>query len=137
MDANDIASAIKSSLEGRVQYMLMERLRNFSNEARILIKEQKGIKLNECDTLWLIFKSLKDVSREMILELIRNSSLHDDDKALLNVVFGDPRVNVFSLTKTTTREEVFGDELSTGSKTPVLNEPKERPRKDLDVSDLD
>ncbi|KKR52781.1 MAG: hypothetical protein UT90_C0021G0006 [Parcubacteria group bacterium GW2011_GWA1_40_21] len=137
MDANDIASAIKSSLEGRVQYMLMERLRNFSNEARILIKEQKGIKLNECDTLWLIFKSLKDVSREMILELIRNSSLHDDDKALLNVVFGDPRVNVFSLTKTTTREEVFGDELSTGSKTPVLNEPKEWPRKDLDVSDLD
>jgi len=131
MDANDIASALKSSLEGRVQYMLTERLRNFFNEARIVIEEEKGIKLNGCDTLWLILKSLKDVRLKMTLELIRNSSLSNDDKALLNVVYGDPRVNVFSPTKTTTREEVFGDELVlsgdtvTKSKTPTEPEPED------------
>ena len=131
MDAKDIAFLLTE----QVQCMLTERLRNFSNEARIAIEKKAGIKLNGCDTLWIILKSLKDVRLEMTLELIINSSLNDDDKALLNAVFGNPRVNVFSPTKTT-KEEVFGDELP-GNKILVPSELNEWPRKDVAVTDED
>jgi len=134
MDAKDIAFLLTE----QVQSMLVERLRNFSNEARIVIEaigKKEGIKLSGHDRLWIILKSLRDVPREMTLDLIRNSSLNDDDKALLNAVFGNPRVNVFSPTKTT-KEEVFGDELP-GNKILVPSELNEWPRKDVAVTDED
>jgi len=130
MDAKDIASLLTE----QVQSMLTERLRNFSNEARIaieVIEKKEGIKLNGRDTLGIILKSLKDTPRKIAVELIRNSSLNNDDRAFLNVVWGNPEVNVLSPTKTTTKEEVFGDELVlsgdtvTKSKTPTEPEPED------------
>ena len=83
----------------------------------------------------IILKSLKDTPRKIAIELIRNSSLNNDDRAFLNVVWGNPEVNVLSPTKTTTKEEVFGDELiHTGNKILVLNK---WPRKDIAVADED
>ena len=82
----------------------------------------------------IILKSLKDTPRKIAIELIRNSSLNNDDRAFLNVVWGNPEVNVLSPTKTTTKEEVFGDELPTDNKILVLNE---WPRKDIAVADED
>ena len=134
MNAKDIASLFME----RVQHMLTERLKNFSNEARIAIEKKAGIKLNERDRLGIILKSLKNTPREIAVELIRNSSLNNDDRAFLNILCGDPEVNVLLQTKTTTVEEVFGDELPTGSKILAIpNELKEWPRKDVAVTDED
>lgn len=52
----------------------------------------------------------------MIIELIRNSSLNDRDKILLNMLYGNPRVAIL-LTDKNNKEEVLGDELLIGDKT--------------------
>mgnify|MGYP001558368655 CR=1 FL=1 len=115
MDTDDIVSNLVSLLE-QIRCMLTERLRNFSNEALNLIRQQKGLKLNRREILEIILKSLKGISGEMILELIRNSSLNDNDKCLLNVLYGNPRVAILSPIKTT-EEEVCGGELLISDKT--------------------
>lgn len=115
MDANDIVSAVR----GRVQSILTEGLRNYFNEARIAIEsieKEESIKINERDKLWIILKSLKDIPRKMAVELIRNSSLDNDDRAFLNVVCGDPELYVLIADKKT-KEEVLGDELLISDKT--------------------
>lgn len=116
MDANDVVFNLVSSLTEQIRYMLTERLRNFSNEARILLSQQKGLKLNENDALTIILKSLKGVSDEMIIELIRNSSLSDNDKILLNISYGNPRVAML-LTDKNDKEEFLGGELLISDKT--------------------
>lgn len=135
MDANDIVSAVR----GRVQSILTEGLRNYFNEARIAIEsieKEESIKINERDKLWIILKSLKDIPRKMAVELIRNSSLDNDDRAFLNVVCGDPEVYVLSPTKTK-QEEVYGDELPAGSKRTIQNELIEWTREEVEITDKD
>lgn len=134
MDANDIVSAVTE----RVQSILTEWLRNYFNEARLAIEaieKEKGIKINERDKLWVILKSLKDMPRKMAVDLIKNSSLGNDDRAFLNITCGDPTVYVLSPTKTK-QEEVYGDELPAGSKR-TINELIEWPRNDVKVGDED
>ena len=58
MDTDDIVSNLVSLLE-QIRCMLTERLRNFSNEALNLIRQQKGLKLNRREILEIILKSLK------------------------------------------------------------------------------
>ncbi len=133
---DDTLSNLVSSLTEQVRYMLTERLRNFSNEALNLIGQQKGLKMNRREVLTIILKSLKDVSGEMALELIRNSSLNDDDKILLNILYGNPRVAILSPIKTT-KEEVSDDELILGGKSLVRQSLPEWPRDDISVGEED
>ena len=133
---DDTLSNLVSSLTEQVRYMLTERLRNFSNEALNLIGQQKGLKMNRREVLTIILKSLKDVSGEMALELIRNSSLNDDDKILLNILYGNPRVAILSPIKTT-KEEVSDDELILGGKSLVRQSLPEWPRYDISVGEED
>lgn len=133
MDANEVASNLKSSLTGRVRYMLTEHLRNFSNEAGIVIEQQKDLKLDEYNKLGIILRALKDIPCEMIIELIRNSSLNDDDKWLLNV-YDIPMAIL--LTPTKTKEEIFSDELILGGKQLIQQSFSEWPRTSEDNSTL-
>lgn len=142
MDEKEIVSTVNK----QVQCILTKKLEEYFDEAKLaieIIKKKEGIKINERDKLQVIFKSLKDISTEMIVESIRNSSLDDYHKCLLNILCGNPRVAIL-VTPTKTKEEKFSDELIlSNKKQPVQKKIVQKipygewPGKDVEVDDKD
>lgn len=81
----------KEKINSTIERMLVERLNNFSNEALIIVKQQGEPKLKPHKKLEIILESLKKVSSSVIHNLIVDSDLKDNDKILLNLLYGSPR----------------------------------------------